>query len=82
LARPGQITSLRHISVTLETSLEREFLRCLDGNRDRAALRSELDRLMENGRPDSTGPVPTGRTVDSLLDGFCRMGLLVRCGSY
>jgi len=81
-ARPGQITSLRHISVTLETSLEREFLRCLDGNRDRAALRSELDRLMENGRPDSTGPVPTGCTVDSLLDGFCRMGLLVRCGSY
>jgi methyltransferase-like protein len=71
-ARTGQVTNLRHTSVTLETDLERDFLRLLDGTRDREALHRELQNLI---RVSETAP-PVDCTVNSLLDKFCGLGLL------
>jgi hypothetical protein len=68
-ARTGQVTGLRHTPVTLETDLERDFLKLLDGTRDREALRKEWDRLV-----DVTGST---MSLDSVLDKFCRLSLLV-----
>jgi methyltransferase-like protein/cyclopropane fatty-acyl-phospholipid synthase-like methyltransferase len=49
-AREGaRVTNLRHATIAVEGSLERQLLQLLDGSRDRTALLADLSRLVEAG---------------------------------
>lgn len=52
LRNDNRITSLRHTSVQMESSLERRLLMLMDGTMDRGNLLNELANLVESGSAD------------------------------